>query len=166
MQARLRHYLAVTTAVATAIASLTLLAASSALGAETKTFTGEKSCGAPVVTISPPAPGGYCLITQSSYKILLGAKIYYTAAVVAGGVLTSPVTLVAIDERGSTATGQCTFYLATPTTPAHGLCTYSSGTGKLEGFHATYVVEPPASPGVRVYPLTGTYWFDRHDDSD
>jgi hypothetical protein len=166
MQARLRHYLAVTTTVATAIASLTLLAASSALGAETKTFTGEKSCGAPVVTISPPAPGGYCLITQSSYKILLGAKVYYTAAVVAGGVLTSPVTLVATDERVSTATGQCTFYLATPTTPAHGLCTYSSGTGKLAGFHAMYVVEPPASPGVRVYPLTGTYWFDRHDDSD
>jgi hypothetical protein len=166
MQARLRHYLAVTTAVATAIASLTLLAASSALGAQTKTFTGEKSCGAPVVTISPPKPGGYCLITQSSYKILLGAKVYYTAAVVAGGVLRSPVTLVAIDERESTATGQCTFYLATPTTPAHGLCAYSSGTGKLAGFHATYVVEPPASPGVRVYPLTGTYWFDRQDDSD
>jgi hypothetical protein len=166
MQAQLRHYLAVTTTVATAIASLTLLAASSALGAETKTFTGEKSCGAPVVTISPPAPGGYCLITQSSYKILLGAKVYYTAAVVANGVLTSPVTLVATDERVSTATGQCTFYLATPTTPAHGLCTYSSGTGKLAGFHAMYVVEPPASPGVRVYPLTGTYWFDRHDDSD
>jgi hypothetical protein len=166
MQARLRHYLAVTTAVATAIASLTVLAASSALGAETKTFTGEKSCGAPVVTISPPNKGGYCLITQSSYKILLGAKVYYTAAVVTAGVLTSPVTLVAIDKRGSTATGQCTFHLATPTTPAHGLCTYSSGTGKLAGFHAMYVVEPPPIPTVRVYPLTGTYWFDRDDDSD
>ena len=166
MQARLRHYLAVTTAVATAIASLTVLAASTALGAETKAFTGEKSCGAPVVTISPPKPGGYCLITQSNYKILLGAKVYYTAAVVTAGVLTSPVTLVAIDKRGSTATGRCTFHLATPTTPAHGLCTYSSGTGKLAGFHAMYFVEPPAIPTVRVYPLTGTYWFDRDDDSD
>jgi hypothetical protein len=166
MQARLRHFIAVTTAVASAIASLTLLAAPSALGAETKTFTGEKSCGAPVVTISPPNPGGYCLITQSSYKILLNAKVYYTAAVVADGVLTSPVTLRATDQRGSTATGQCTFHLATPTTPAHGLCTYSSGTGKLLGFHATYVVEPPPIPSVRVYPLSGTYWFDRDEDSD
>jgi hypothetical protein len=166
MHARLRHYLAVTTALATAIASLTLLAASSALADETKTFTGEKSCGAPIVTISPPAPGGYCLITKSSYKILRNARVYYTAAVVAGGVLTSPVTLVAIDKRGSTATGQCTFHLATATTPAHGLCTYSSGTGKLAGFHAMYVVQPPATPGVRVYPLTGTYWFDREDDND
>jgi len=164
MQARLRHYLAVTTAVAMGIASLTLLAASSAVADETKTFTGEKSCGAPVVTISPPNPGGYCLITQSSYKILLGAKVYYTDAHVVSGILTSPVTLRAIDQRESTATGQCTFYLATPTTPAHGVCTYSSGTGKLAGFHATYVVEPPT--GVRVYPLTGTYWFDHDDDSD
>jgi len=166
MQARLRHYIAVTTAVASAIASLTLLAAPSAFGAQTKTFLGEKSCGAPVVTISPPNPGGYCLITQSNYKILLNAKVYYTAAVVANGVLTSPVTLRATDQRGSTATGQCTFHLATPTTPAHGLCTYSSGTGKLEGFHATYVVEPPAIPSIRVYALTGTYWFDREDDND
>jgi hypothetical protein len=166
MLARLRHSVAVTTAVATAAFSLTLVAASSASGAETKTFTREKSCGAPVVTISPPKPGGYCLITQSSYKILLGAKVYYTAAVVSNGVLTSPVTLVATDERVSTATGQCTFYLATPTTPAHGLCTYSSGTGKLDGFHATVVVEPPTIPSVRVYPLTGTYWFDRNEDND
>ena len=164
MQARLRHYIAVTTAVA----SLTLLAASSASGAETKAFTGEKSCGAPIVTISPPKPGGYCLITQSSYKILLGAKIYYTAAVVANGVLTSPVTLVATDHRVSTATGQCTYHLpnATLNEPGHGLCVFSSGTGKLAGIHLTYVVGPPASPGVRVYALTGTYWFDRDEDSD
>ena len=164
MQARLQHHLALTVAVATAVASFILLAASSAMGAETKTFTGEKSCGAPVVTISPPKPGGYCLITQSSYKILLGAKVYYSDAHVVSGVLTSPVTLRATDQRQSTATGQCTFYLATPTTPAHGVCTYSSGTGKLGGFHATYMVEPPT--GVRVYPLTGTYWFDRNDDID
>ena len=166
MLARLRHALAVTTAVATAAASLTLLATSSAQGAETKTFTGEKSCGAPIVTISPPKPGGYCLITESSYKILFGARVYYTAAVVANGVLTSPVTLVATDERESTANGQCIFNLATPTTPAHGLCTYSGGTGKLAGFHAIVIVEPPANPAVRVYPLAGTYWFDRDAEVD
>jgi hypothetical protein len=93
MQARLRQHLALTVAVTTAVASFILLAASSAMGAETKTFTG-------------------------------------------------------------------------PTTPAHGLCSYSSGTGKLAGFHATYVVEPPVVPTVRVYALTGTYWFDRDDDSN
>ena len=171
MQAQLvrsiRHFIAVTMAVATAIASFTLLAASSALGSETKTFTGQKSCGAPIVSISPPAPGGYCLITQSSLKILRDAKVYYTAAVVAGGVLTSPVTLRATDKRGSTATGQCTYHLPNLALnePGHGLCEYSSGTGKLAGFHATIEVGPPIA-GQRVYSLTAKYWFDRDDDND
>jgi hypothetical protein len=168
MMRSIRHFATVAGPVATAVVLLSVLAASSAFGAETKAFTGEKSCGAPIVSVSPPAPGGYCLITQSSYKILFGAKVYYTAAVVAGGVLTSPVTLVATDHRVSTATGQCTYHLpnATLNEPGHGLCVFSSGTGKLAGIHLTYVVGPPASPGVRVYALTGTYWFDRDEDSD
>jgi hypothetical protein len=143
---------------------VTVLAASSASAAETKTFTGQKNCST-AVTISPPAPGGYCLITQSSLKILLGAKVYYTDAKVVAGVLTSPVTLKAIDKRGSTATGQCTYYIAAFFPPGHGLCTYSSGTGKLAGFHARLVVGPPTSPGV--FSLRGMYWFDRdhHDDN-
>jgi hypothetical protein len=165
-----RNFIAVAGLVAGAVALLSVLAASSVLGAETKSFTGQKSCGAPIVSISPPAPGGYCLITQSSFKILRGAKVYYTAAVVASGVLTSPVTLRATDERGSTATGQCTYHLPNLASnePGHGVCEYSSGTGKLAGFHATIEVGPPAAPGVRVYTLTGTYWFDRdeNDDSD
>lgn len=154
--------------VITALTALTLvvtvLATSTASAAETKTFTGQKNCST-AVTISPPAPGGYCLITQSSLKILLDAKVYYTDATVAAGVLTSPVTLRAIDERGSTATGQCTYYMAAVYPPGHGLCTYSSGTGKLAGFHANLVVGPPISPGV--FSLTGMYWFDRdhHDDN-
>jgi hypothetical protein len=159
-----RKVVAFATAAATAVALL-MVFSTSALAAETKIFTGEKSCGAPVVTISPPAPGGYCLITESSLKILRGAKVYYTAAVVASGVLTSPVTLRATDRRGSTATGQCTYNLPTPTTPGHGLCVYSSGTGRLAGFHATVVVGPPLA-GQRVYALTGTYSFDRRDDND
>src|SRR6267378_1800287 len=142
---------AVANAAATAVALLMVLS-TSVLAAETKIFTGEKSCGAPVVTISPPKPGGYCLITQSTYKILLDAKVYYTAAVVAGGVLTSPVTLRAVDERASTASGQCTYHLPTPTTPGHGLCVYWSGTGKLAGFQASVVVGPPIA-GQRVYAL-------------
>ncbi|HEY8634172.1 MAG TPA: hypothetical protein VIO34_04355 [Candidatus Dormibacteraeota bacterium] len=162
-----RHFATVAGPVATAVVLLSVLAASSALGAETKAFTGEKSCGAPIVSISPPAPGGYCLITGSSYKILFGAKVYYTAAVVASGVLTSPVTLVATDERGSTATGQCTYHLPNLALnePGHGLCEYSSGTGKLAGFHATIEVGPPIA-GQRVYALMGTYWFDREEDED
>ena len=150
-------------AVAFAVALLAVLGSSPALGAEAKAFTGEKNCST-AVTVSPPAPGGYCVITQSSLKILRGAKVYYTDATVVAGVLMSPVTLRATDERKSTATGQCTYYRATLYPPGHGLCTYSSGTGKLAGFHANVVVGPPTSPGV--FSLTGTYWFDRHRHGD
>jgi hypothetical protein len=154
----------VITALTALMFVVTVLAASTASAAETRTFTGQKNCST-AVTISPPAPGGYCLITQSSLKILMGAKVYYTDAKVVAGVLTSPVTLRAIDKRGSTATGQCTYYQKAFYPPGHGLCTYSSGTGRLAGFHASLVVGPPTSPGV--FSLTGMYWFDRdrHDDN-
>jgi hypothetical protein len=130
----------------------------SALAAETKSFTGEKNCST-AVTISPPKPGGYCVITQSSLKILEGSSVFYTDAQVVNHILMSPVTLRATDERGSTATGQCTYYQAGAYPPGHGLCAYAAGTGKLAGFHATIVVGPPTSPGV--FSLVGTYWFDR-----
>ena len=154
-------------AVVAAVALLTFLAASSALAAETKTFTGWKGCKAPYSTATPPAAGGYCLIFESSLKILEGAKVYYWDAHVTtengGLVLRSPVILRAIDERASTATGSCTYYFATMTTPGHGLCEYTAGTAKLEGFHANVVVGAPTFVGSGVFPLLGTYWFDRDD---
>jgi hypothetical protein len=158
IQARFSPSLRLLVAVVTAITSLFALGVSSTSAAETKTFTGVKNCST-AVTVSPPAPGGYCLITESSLKILEGASVYYTNATVIAGVLSSPVTLMAIDERGSTATGQCTYYRPAFYPPGHGLCTYSSGTGKLRGFHASVLVGPPSSPGV--FSLAGTYWYDR-----
>jgi hypothetical protein len=150
-------------AVSAAVVLLAAVFASSALASETKTFTGQKNCSTAVKT-SPPNPGGYCLITESSLRILRGASVLYTDAHVVNHVLMSPVTLVAIDEEESTATGQCTYYQAAAYPPGHGLCVYTSGTGRLEGFHATIVVGPPTSPGV--FALTGTYWFDRDHHGD
>jgi hypothetical protein len=150
-------------AVSAGLALLMVLTASSALADETKTFTGRKICSMPTVTISPPAPGGYCLITESSLKTIRGAKVFYTDAHVVAGVLTSPVTLRAVDRRESTATGQCTYHLPTATTPGHGLCVYTSGTDKLAGFHASLLVGPPSPTG---YSLTGTYSFDREGDNN
>jgi hypothetical protein len=149
-------------AAATAVALLMVLAASSASAAETKTFTGVKGCRPPISLITPPAQGGYCVITESSLKILEGAKVYYIAATLIAGVLDSPVMLVATDERASTATGHCTYHFAT----LSGLCVYTGGTGKLDGFNATVIVGPPTAPGSGVFPITGTYSFDRdqHDD--
>ena len=149
-------------AVATAVALLTVVATSSALAAETKTFTGVKNCN---TSPSPPDPGGFCIFTQSNLKILRNAKVYYTnpdPVALAAGVLSSPVTLRAVDKRGSTATGHCTFYIDT----VKGLCVFWSGTAQLAGFHATIVVTG-VIPDTNVYSLTGTYWFDRdHDGED
>ncbi|SRR6266576_2621938 len=159
-----RHLVARAIAFATATALFTVLAASTAFASEAKPFTGQKICRQPFVTIAPPNPGGYCLVTASSLEILEGSKIFLTNPTFIGGILDSPVTLVANDRRGSTATGHCTYHYPTSTTPGHGLCTYWAGTGKLMGFQASEVSGPPTPQGVS---MTGTYWFDRdHQDDD
>jgi hypothetical protein len=163
IQVRVLRSLRIPLGVVIAVALLAVISATSALAAETKSFTGQKNCST-AVKISPPNLGGYCLITKSSLKILRGASVFYTDAHVVKHVLMSPVTLKAIDERGSTATGQCTYHQAGAYPPGYGLCVYTSGTGKLAGFHATIVVGPPTSPGV--FSLKGTYWFDRDHGGD
>jgi hypothetical protein len=156
MQIQVTRSIRLLVAAATGVALLTVLAASSASAAETKTFTGLKDCG---TFPTPPI----CIITESSLKILRGAVVTYTAPVFYSDHLASPVTLVAIDKRGSTATGQCTFYFAGPTAGT-GHCEYWSGTGKLVGFHAAISVA--ATQTTSLFSLAGTYWFDRHHDDD
>jgi hypothetical protein len=170
----IRHFGRRLAAVSAAAALLTVLASSSAFASEARTFTGVKECKPPASLITPPAPGGYCVITESSLRILEDAKVYYTNATVVptlvGGLLTnvlnSPVTLRATDKRMSTATGHCTYYYANATTPGHGLCVFWSGTGKLRGFHANEMVGAATFPGSGVFPITATYWFDRDHDGD
>src|ERR1700682_848501 len=70
---------------------------------DAKTFTGVKNCNN---TPSPPDPGGFCVFTQANLKLLRNARVYYTnpdAVALAAGILSSPVTLTATDEQGSTA---------------------------------------------------------------
>jgi hypothetical protein len=152
----LRHVLA----VAAAVALLMTLATSSALGSQSGTFTGLKDCGS---FPNPPQ----CTITASSLATLRGAVVTYTAIVFFPDHLISPVTLAA---RGSgTATGQCTFYFGGPGV-GHGHCDYWSGTGKLNGFHASLEVGTTSmlqADGVGyVNSLSGTYWFEREGDDD
>ena len=157
--------------VASAVALLTVFAALPAQAHEGKTFVGQKICRVPFVTISPPNPGGYCLITEANIRFLEGAKDYYTNPTVTLSstgallVVSSPVTIVATDERRSTASGNCTYHYPTATTVGHGLCVYSKGTGFFRGFHATLTIGSPTPTGVSV---VGPYWFDRDrgDDDD
>ena len=152
-------------AVGAAAALLMVLTASSATASDTKTLVARKVCTVPTVTVAPPDAGGYCLFTESNRKVLRGAKAYYTNPVIAAGALSSPITLRAADRRGSTATGSCTYRFPTATTPGHGLCVYTGGTGRLEGFHATLVIGPPSLTGCSVI---GRYWFseDEGDNGD
>ncbi|HXC76758.1 MAG TPA: hypothetical protein VNU19_06885 [Candidatus Acidoferrum sp.] len=141
------------------------LAALPAQATETGTFVGQKICRVPFVAISPPNPGGYCLINEANLPFLLGAKDYYTDPTVtlsstgALAVVSSPVTIMATDERGSTASGNCTYYYPSATNPVgHGLCVYSRGTGYFYGFNAVLTIGSPTPTGVSV---VGPYWFDR-----
>ena len=165
VRVRLLRSLRLVVALGSVVALLGVLAASPASAAETKTFTGWKGCKAPYSTATPPAAGGYCQIFESSLKILEGANVYYWDAHVTtengGLVLRSPVRLQATDERASTATGSCTYFFAVGTTPGHGLCVYTGGTDKLAGFHANVEVGAATFIGSGVFPLLGTYWFDR-----
>jgi hypothetical protein len=152
-------------ALASAAVVLSVFATLPAQAAETGTFVGQKICRVPFVTISPPNPGGYCLITEANLPFLGGAKDYYTDPTVTLSstgallVVSSPVTIVATDRRRSTASGNCTYYYPSATNPVgHGLCVYSSGTGHYYGFNAVLTIGSPTPTGVSV---VGPYWFDR-----
>src|SRR5690348_11523689 len=152
-------------ALASAAVLLSVFAASPAQAAETGTFVGQKICRLPFVAISPPNPGGYCLINAANLPFLVGAKDFYTDPIVTRSstgallVVSSPVTIMATDERGSTASGNCTYYYPSATNPVgHGRCVYSSGTGYFYGFNAVLTVGGPTPTGVS---LVGPFWFDR-----
>jgi hypothetical protein len=150
-------------ALAIATALLSVLASVPASAAETKMFVGEKICRVPFVTIPAGQPGGYCLITQANIRFLTGAKAYYTDPHLVAGVSTSPVTIKATDKRGSTITGHCTYYYPPAVNPWHGLCVYTGGTGRFEGFNARWVIGSPTAIGVTV---RGPYWYGRDHGED
>ena len=145
-------------AVAATIGVFAVVAALPAAASEARSVSALKACSG---LITPTTQT--CLITQSSLRILRGGTIHYTAIVFFADHLTSPVTFTAIDKRGSTATGRCTFYFAGPAAGT-GHCEYWTGTGRLVGFHAAMAVGTTTTPNV--YSLNGTYWFDRSDDQD
>lgn len=150
-------------AVATGAVLLTIVAAPPASAGEPKMFIGQKICRVPFVTIPAGQPGGYCLFTEANIPFLEGAKAYYTDPHLVAGVFTSPVTIRATDERASTIDGHCTYYYPPAIDPWHGLCLYSGGTGRFEGFNARWAIGGATPTGVTVI---GPYWFDRHHHGD
>jgi len=157
-------------AAGAAVALLTVLAATSTMAAELRTFTAVKTCSGPLPTTPVTQT---CVINPSSLKILRGGTVHYTdivfysstGAVVPPSLAThisSPVLFTAIDRRHSTASGRCTFFFAGPNAGT-GHCEWDGGTGRLEGFHARWLV---GTLGAHTFSLQGTFWFDRDHQGD
>jgi hypothetical protein len=143
------------------VALLTVLGSSPALGAEAKPFTAVKLCSGLLQTTPLTQT---CLITQSSTDLLLGGTVHYQNIVFSptppgttNDHLTSPVLFTAVDPARSTATGQCTFYIA-GIKAGTGHCEYWTGTRRLREFHAAMAVGT-VTTAAHTYTLTGSYWF-------
>jgi len=97
-------------------------------------------------------PGAHCTIDSSNLtQIPKGSIVYYTqAAGIIPGMLDSNIVLDA--GHGDRAIGRCTLDLSTRL----GLCTFSNGTGRLDGFTAE--VKVSYLHGF-VWAWDGTYHF-------
>jgi hypothetical protein len=160
IQARSLRLLRLAVSVASVATLLTVVAGTPALGAEAKAFTAVKLCSGLLPTTPPTQT---CLITVSSTELLLGGTVHYNDIVFSptppgttNDHLTSPVTFVAVDPARSTATGQCTFFIA-GAKKGTGHCEYWAGTRRLTQFHAAMTVG--TLPAAHTFSLSGTYWF-------
>jgi hypothetical protein len=145
-QALLRRGLGVV-AVAVMAALLLVVAATSAIASETKTFTGVKTCSGLILL------GGTSHYLNIVFYDSSGVPVPRTKAT----YLSSPMLFTAIDHRQSTATGRCTFFIAGPSVGT-GHCEWWSGTGKLRGFNSEWKIGTIA---LHVFSINGTYSFDR-----
>ena len=154
-------------AVASAVAMLFVVTASSGLAEETKTFAAVKTCSGLLATIPLTQT---CVINPSTLKILRGGTSHYLAIVFynssgtpvppsSATYLSSPMLFTAVDNRHSTATGRCTFFIAGPKAGT-GHCEWWSGTHRLAGFESNWVI---GTIGPHAYSINGTYSFDRGD---
>jgi hypothetical protein len=99
--------------------------------------------------------GSFCTITASNLaRIKVGSRIYYDQpAGIPEGMLDSNVVLDAGNNKDR-AVGRCTLDVAT----GLGLCTFSDGMGRFEGFRAR--VRVSTADGVN-WKWEGTYSIDR-----
>jgi hypothetical protein len=107
--------------------------------------------------------GDFCTITSSNLKqIEVGSRVVYASALV-NGKLDSDLILDPPGPGNNIAFGHVTLDLTT--SPAHGLVTFSGGTGKFRHFRATVVVS--LLNGGPDWKWDGPYSFsDKDDGSD
>ncbi len=99
-----------------------------------------------------PFPQSYCVITASNLKLLpVGTKVLYRQPGDVGTPAGSDVVLVSPGKGHGRGFGNCSLV---PSNNFNGVCTFSGGTGDLEGFHGTVVVTNLDNVN---YTWTGTY---------
>jgi hypothetical protein len=99
-------------------------------------------------------PGSYCMIKSSNVQAIeVDSKILYLQPAQLATPLGSDVVLDPPGPGNNTAFGHCSLAL--------GVCTFSGGTGKFTGFHASVDVSP--SPDFSLWYWEGTYSFNPKD---
>jgi hypothetical protein len=100
--------------------------------------------------------GEFCTITSSNVKAIEpGSRVVYATGVVFP-MLDTDVILDTPGPGNNKAYGHCTVDVTT----GLGLCTFSGGTGKFEGFAATAHVTPPTAQDPVNWHWDGTYSFN------
>jgi hypothetical protein len=140
------------------VAAIAMLASSSVSASETKTLSMVKNC-----QTWPPT----CVVTSSRpLGFMVDSVITYLDPPSLGTPAGTDVRIVTANGKSS-APGHCRFDWAALPAPA-GLCTFTSGTGKLAGFTAH--LDVGWIVGTADFTLRGTYSFDRDashsDDND
>lgn len=140
-------------AIATLVAASAVLGSSSASAEDAHRITMVKNCQS-----WPPT----CVVTSSRpLGFLVGSVITYATPANLGTPAGTDVSIRTASGRSS-APGHCRFDWAALPAPA-GVCTFSSGTGKLVGFNAR--LDVGWIVGTSDFTLRGTYDFDRDSES-
>jgi hypothetical protein len=140
--------------VAAAVFSLAALAFSPSAASSqnrspqaTKAFHATKDCSG-----FTGVPGAFCTIRSSNVKaVKVGSRLFYLQ--MAGKTAVNSDIAIHVGP-GNVATGHCLLRFATGV----GLCTISSGTGTLAGFHLRARVTADSSI-PKLWHLDGTYSF-------
>ena len=134
------------------IAALTALAPSVSASSH-KNFHLDKTCESPIL----------CTIVKSNFKpFTRGTQVTYTV----NGDGSDGLAFPTIRVRHGSTTGVCDWNQP-GTDGVLAICTFSTGTGRLAGFHLTVKVTVTGDPGLAtsVWHWDGTYWFGhRHGD--
>ena len=137
-------------ATAGLVAAMTVITGSASLASDSHRLSMVKNCAA-----WPPT----CVVTASKpLGFMVGSVITYLTPATLG---TPAGTDVRIDTANgkSSAPGHCRFDWTVA--PPAGLCTFTSGSGKLSGFAARLNVAYLGGPD---FSLIGTYRIDRDND--